>query len=229
MNFSCPTGAFGNGTAGLLCKLMGLPIDRLLIATNENDILHRYFSTGVFEKTAVQATITPAIDIQGPYNIERFIYMLTNGDSKRVKEWMLKFEKEGKVKMDDKVWNAAKEHVISTSIPAKETLSTIEKYYKSSGYILDPHTAVGVRAAERLKSDGTLGNSPVVSMGTAHPSKFNPTIKKAIGLEAPLPPVLQKIVGAPTKVIPFGPDKSQAERKLRSLIEQAFNRPVAKL
>lgn len=139
--FSIPTGAFGNGTAGLLAKLMGLPIfrylvhklqliDRLLVATNENDILYQFFHKGIFERTEVVQTVSPSIDIQVPYNFERFLYYLTDGripiscvhfpgNSAQVKKWMEDFQKTGKLNLDSKLWESARSWMWGSSVGSK--------------------------------------------------------------------------------------------------------------
>jgi len=218
--FSIPTGAFGNGTAGLLAKLMGLPAHRLLIATNENDILYRFFESGDFERTNVVQTVSPSIDIQVPYNFERLMYYLTNGDSEKIKKWMDSFQKENKLIFEKSIWDAAKSHMWSSSVNSQETVETMKKYYEEFHYLLDPHSAVGVKAAQKMKDE--VKNFPVICLATADPCKFALVVRKAIDKDPPLPPSIVELEKKDTKFAEFSSDKAEAEKRLRVMIHESF-------
>lgn len=183
--FSVPTGNFGDIFAGFLAKKMGLPIKKLILATNENDILYRFVNFGEYSKQGVKKTLSPSMDIQIASNFERYLYYLHDQDCHKVRKLMQEFDKNGKLifreKMDDvkKDFNAYK-------VNDKEILQTIKNFYDKYNYIIDPHTACGVKAA-LYEEDET------VCLATAHPAKFTQAIKKALGFEAPLPTNLAKL------------------------------------
>ena len=171
-SFVIPTGNFGNIFAGFLAKQMGFPIDKLIISTNENDILARFFNTGQYSRGAVHFTSSPAMDIQVPSNFERFLYYSMDGDTKRLRAFIGEFMQSGMAVMDD----YQSKDILATSIDDRETFSTINRIYAKNGYIADPHTAVGLAAAEQFKM---IGNK--ICLATAHPSKFPEVVDKAIG------------------------------------------------
>ena len=171
--FVVPTGNFGNIFAGFVAREMGLPIERLVLATNENDILARFFATGRYTRGDVHFTLSPSMDIQVASNFERFI-RLRLGDPKAVREFMGAFAATGTACIDD--GRAICDYVSPVRVDTRETLATIADLYKSDGYIVDPHTAVGIAGARRLGMDGAI------CMATAHPAKFPDAVSKAIGV-----------------------------------------------
>jgi len=192
--FSIPTGALGDGIAAYIACIMGLPVEKLIYATNENDVIAKFVSTGVFSHGKNIPTNSPAIDIQMPYNVERLLYYISNQDSHKVAEWMLTYEKYGNVRIPIDYMQVLKKHVTATSSSQHDTLEVIGRCYKAHRYIIDPHTAVGVRAAELILQcpafglrESKMAVCPVICLATAHYSKFLPTIKQAIGIEPELP------------------------------------------
>ena len=153
---------------------MGLPIDKLLVATNENDILHRAISKGDYKANKVQETISPSMDIQVASNFERLLFDIYNEDSKKVVEIMNNI-KSNKFNLDQSSLKKIQNDFISESLNEKEILDTIKSIYKNSGIIIDPHTAIGAGAVKKHN-----GKNYVV-LATAHPSKFPDAIFKAIG------------------------------------------------
>ena len=170
-NFVIPTGNFGNIFAGFLAKKMGFPIEKLIISTNENDILARFFNTGEYSRGKVHFTASPAMDIQVPSNFERFLYYSMDGDTERLRAFIGKFMQSGTAIMDD----YHSKDILATSIDDRETISTINRIYAENGYIADPHTAVGLAAAEHFKTTGMK-----ICLATAHPAKFPEVVDKAI-------------------------------------------------
>ncbi len=190
--FSVPTGNFGDIFAGYIAKKM-LPegtISKLVLATNANDILSRFVNKGDYSLGEVVPTSSPSMDIQAASNFERYLYYLMDREADLVREAMLKFRVDGKLYLQDYLARIKRDFVAS-AIPEKEVLETIAKYYREHHYILDPHTAVGVRAAE-LHSD--LG-VPMVCLATAHPAKFGATVEQAIGRRPDLPESLAGLAG----------------------------------
>jgi threonine synthase len=165
VSFSVPTGNFGDIFAGYLALQMGLPIDRLICATNENDILSVFFNTGVYRRGAVHHTISPSMDIQVASNFERFLYLRMNRDSARLRAFMESFARNGEGTLADGA--PIDQHIVATAVATDETLATIRDVYQRNNYVIDPHTAVGIAAAKRLATTG-----PMVCLATAHPAKF---------------------------------------------------------
>lgn len=188
VDFSVPTGNFGDIFAGLVAKRL-LPqgcINRLILATNENDILTRFVNQGDYSITGeVVPTSSPSMDIQIASNFERYLYYLRDEKGARVKEDMEGFAKTGTLDLSELKDRVAGDFV-SRSVSEDETIETIAGFYKDQDYLLDPHTAVGVRAALELRD----AERPVVCLATAHPAKFGEAVKKAIGRDPELPPSL---------------------------------------
>jgi threonine synthase len=184
VSFSVPTGNFGDIYAGYLAKKMGLPIRQLIIATNQNDILHRFISSNRYSLSTLQPSLSPSMDIMVSSNFERFLYDLFQGDTERVTRFVTGLGKEAQ-QVTDEEWARAREHFASYAVDDAATIATIQDVYKRTGFLLDPHTATGVKAAEVCNTDS---NIPMITLGTAHPAKFGAAIEQA-GLKVPaLPP-----------------------------------------
>ena len=189
INFSVPTGNFGNVYAGYLSKKMGLPINKLIVATNQNDILHRAISSGSYEAQKVKETISPSMDIQVASNFERLIYDIQNQDAEKTKNIMMDIKNNHKYKIDDESLIRIKDSFLSESLNESETLEVIKKIYENQKIILDPHTAVGYGAIEKLKIQTNC-----VILATAHPCKFPEAILRAIDKNVNLPNNLKNIL-----------------------------------
>ena len=187
VSFSVPTGNFGDVYAGYLAKKMGLPIDKLLVATNENDILHRVISKGDYKANKVQETISPSMDIQVASNFERLLFDIYNNDSKKVLEIMNNI-KNNKFNLDQNSLKKIQNDFISASLDEKEILETIKNLYNNNGIVIDPHTAIGVGAVKKYNKKN------YVVLATAHPCKFPNAILKAIGKKEELPGHLKSIL-----------------------------------
>ena len=187
ISFSVPTGNFGDVFAGYLAKKMGLPIDKLIVATNQNDILHRAISKGEYISKKVEQTISPSMDIQLASNFERLIYYINNSNSEITAEIMKKI-KENAYQIDKINLESIQKDFISESCDEKETLDIIKKYYEINNVILDPHTAVGVGVANKL----SLNDCVVLS--TAHPCKFPDATENAIKKHENLPKELEHVL-----------------------------------
>jgi threonine synthase len=192
VSFSVPTGNFGDIFAGYLALQMGLPIGRLICATNENDILSVFFNTGVYRRGNVHHTISPSMDIQVASNFERFLYLRMNRDSARLRAFMDSFARDGEASLLDGA--PIDEHIVATAVNTDETLATIRDVYRRSEYVVDPHTAVGIAAAKRFAVEG-----PMVCLATAHPAKFPESVDAAIGKALARHPRLDALKGAPTR------------------------------
>ena len=191
VSFAVPTGNFGDVFAGFLARRMGLPIDRLIIATNRNDILTRFVDTGVYAKGEVYHTLSPAMDIQIASNFERYLYYLLDEDAGAVRTLLAEMDQTGRMQVDGERLRRVQADFSARAVTDPETLAQIRETYDASGYILCPHTAVGARAS--------ADQPDAVVLATAHPAKFNEAVREAIGSEAPPPPSLQGLMDKPTR------------------------------
>ncbi len=176
ISFSVPTGNFGDIYAGYVAKKMGLPINKLIVATNKNDILQRVINTGEYKPDKVKATITPSMDIQVASNFERLLYYILDESDSKVGSLMNDLSSKSLFNLEKKEIDKLKKDFEAVKVTDEETVSIINEIYKEHQFIIDPHTATGVGAAKSFKNLGDI-----VVLGTAHPYKFNDTIKKAIG------------------------------------------------
>jgi threonine synthase len=189
INFSVPTGNFGDVYAGYLSKKMGLPINKLIVATNQNDILHRAISLGKYEAEAVSETISPSMDIQIASNFERLIYDLNNFDDGETKKVMNKIKKEGKYIISKENLEKINKDFLSASLNEEEVLNVIREVHEKYTVILDPHSAIGFGALKKVDLDGCN-----VVLATAHPCKFPDAIDRSINIKPKLPNELMYIM-----------------------------------
>ena len=186
IDVSVPTGNFGNVLSGLIAKRMGAPIDRLFLGTNENDILYRFFSSGVYCPGRVQQTTSPSMDIQVASNLERYLFLLTDCDAKAVCSFMTLLERQGEASLPDGLNN--EECIVPQRVDMKQVDQVIRKVWQDRNYIVDPHTAIGVAT---MQSNDSL--KPKVCLATAHPAKFPDVIARAIGIVPPTHPTLESL------------------------------------
>jgi len=184
LSYSVPTGNFGDILAGYYSKRMGLPIDKLVVATNENDILHRFFTTGEYHRKDVVRTLSPSMNICVSSNFERYLYHLLDNDPITLTCWMLTFESTGKLTITGDLLNKACCDYVSARVDTPMALRTIITYYNNFRYMLCPHSAVGVNAIEQLN----MINESVVCLATAHPAKFPDACRMAVA-NPPTPPL----------------------------------------
>lgn len=182
VSFTVPTGNFGDIFAGFIAKQMGLPIDRLVIATNQNDILHRCMAQNDYTKKGVKPSISPSMDIEVSSNFERALFWAHDKDGTAVSALMDELKTTGTFSVSDNAMAALREHYDSGSTDEAATLAKITSALADTGELLCPHSAVGVDVAERH-----LGTVPMVTLATAHPAKFPDAVEKASGIRPPLP------------------------------------------
>jgi threonine synthase len=190
ISFSVPTGNFGDAYAGYVAKRMGLPINRILIATNKNDILNRLLIEKSYLKGQVQKSLSPSMDIQIASNFERLLFEVLNRSSKKLVQLMELLENENGFFLTEEVGQKLNKDFSSGSASDKDTLATINKYYRKKNILLCPHSAIGVKVAEENRNSEEV----MVSLATAHPGKFKETVEKAIGEEIDLPHALAKVL-----------------------------------
>jgi len=185
--FVVPTGNFGNIFAGYGAHLMGLPVKKLVVASNQNDILVRFFEKNEMAMEPVVPTVSPSMDIQVSSNFERLLFDLVDRKSGDVSEAMYSFRKTGKLVVPNFAWKAARELFDANKVDDDITLERMAKFYSEKNILIDPHTAIGVETALQMSSKLSR---PIVSLATAHPAKFPHAAKKAVGQVPPLPPSL---------------------------------------
>ncbi|HJN84072.1 MAG TPA: threonine synthase [Candidatus Pelagibacter bacterium] len=189
INFSVPTGNFGDVYAGYLSKKMGLPINKLIVATNENDILHRAISKGQYEANLVVETLSPSMDIQVASNFERLIYDINEQSADKTNKIMQEINNKKKYLIEKKELIKIKEDFLSETASEEKLLICIKQVYENYKIIIDPHTAVGLSALEKINLNGKN-----VVLSTAHPCKFPEAINKAINVKSQLPAELKYIL-----------------------------------
>ena len=189
VNFSVPTGNFGDVFSGYFAKKMGLPINKLIVATNSNDILHRAITRGDYASNPAIETLSPSMDIQIASNFERLIYDLNQGNSLETKKIMDKFKKEKKYIIPKDHLSKINLNFLSESLNEKELISSIRYTYENFKIVLDPHTAIGYGVLNKLNID-----SNTIILATAHPSKFPEAIEKSLNIKTKLPAKLNYIM-----------------------------------
>ena len=183
VSFTVPTGNFGDIFAGYVAKKMGLPIDRLVIATNDNDILARTLKTGRYEMQGVMATTSPSMDIQISSNFERLLFEAYGRDPSAVRSSMASLKQSGAFEIKPEALKAIKREFRAGRATQEQVAETIRETLEATGYLLDPHTATGVFVAQKNARPG----SPMVTLATAHPAKFPAAVKSACGIDPALP------------------------------------------
>ncbi|HEV7305011.1 threonine synthase [Ensifer sp.] len=207
ISFTVPTGNFGDIFAGYVAKRMGLPIDKLVIATNENDILARTMKTGRYEMRDVKATTAPSMDIQISSNFERLLFEANDRDPGEVRQAMDGLKQSGSFTIREKALKAIRKEFRAGRASEKEVARTIESTLQETGYLLDPHSAVGVFVAAKHEK----ASAPMVTLATAHPAKFPDAVKSASGIDPALPTWLADLMNREERFDILDPDLKTVE------------------
>jgi threonine synthase len=209
VSFTVPTGNFGDIYAGSIARRMGLPIDKLVIATNQNDILHRTFLTGEHRKGGVRPSISPSMDIQVSSNFERALFDAYGRDGRAVSQLMAEL-KSGGFAVSQGAMEAMREIYASGRASEDETSDTIRRTLAATGELLCPHSAVGVKVAEER-----LASVPMITLATAHPAKFPDAVEAATGTRPPLPNRMVDLYDRPERVTEVANDLAAIEDLIR--------------
>ncbi len=185
VSFAVPTGNFGNVLAGWVAWKMGLPVERLVVGTNRNDILFRFFESGSMKLESVEPTISPSMDIQVASNFERLLFDMLGSDADRVTEWMERFRKKRVISVDGQTLDRARTKFAAARLDDDATLDVMRDLHAATGLMVDPHSAIGIEAGRRCRGDS---GTPMISLATAHPAKFPDAVTKATGEHPALPP-----------------------------------------
>ena len=201
INFSVPTGNFGDIYAGYIAKKMGLPINKLIIATNNNDILKRAINSGIYKPLKVEHTVSPSMDIQIASNFERLVFDACSCNSNKTLKLMNDLNERGEFKLEKEELEKIKKSFCSESLSEEETKSVISEVYKNQGMLIDPHTAVAIGVVDKI----TLKGNTII-LATAHPSKFSEVVMKETSIEPELPENLKNILVEKEKYEKFPKD-----------------------
>ena len=215
VSFTVPTGNFGNIYAAHLARSMGLPIERLVLATNANDILARYLTSGAMTMAEVSPSLSPSMDIQVASNFERLLFELKGRNGAAVSQAIAAFRRDGALPPDDQAWHAADKLFIGHRIDDAGTLAEIGATYKRTGMLVDPHTAIGIAAARAHAGGENDHGAPMVTLATAHPAKFADAVERATGIRPKLPPALAAIMEKRERVTVLPNDIAAVARFVR--------------
>lgn len=207
VSFTVPTGNFGDIFAGYIAKRMGLPIDRLVIATNQNDILHRCLTTGRYQMNGVKPSISPSMDIQISSNFERALFNAYGRDGGAVTQLMDEMKATGGFTVSQGALQTLRDLFTTGRVSEEETSATIRAERAASGELLCPHSAIGVKVAA-----DHLGPVPMITLATAHPAKFPDAVEAATGIRPGLPPRMADLFDRPERVTRVANDLSAIEK-----------------
>jgi threonine synthase len=215
VRFVVPTGNFGNVYAGYAARAMGLAVERLVVASNANDILPRFFASGAMETRGVLPTLSPSMDIQISSNAERLLFDLMDRDGPRLAAWMTAFRAEGRAALTADQAARARALFAAARCDDARTLDVIARTHAETGQVVDPHTAVGLAAAADVPGDPAV---PTVVLATAHPAKFPDAVERAVGRRPALPDRLADLYDRPerTEVLPADLATVQAHVRARA-------------
>jgi threonine synthase len=220
VSFTVPTGNFGDIFAGYAAKRMGLGIDTLVIATNVNDILARTLATGRYDVRGVTATSSPSMDIQLSSNFERLLFEAYGRDAPAVRRLMADLAATGAFVIDPEALAAIRTDFAADRADEKEVARTIATTYAETGFLADPHTAVGLAVAGRLAKTGV----PMVTLSTAHPAKFPAAVTAAVGVEPALPPGFDDMLAKPERYVTLANDEQAVEDHIRAVTRATAER-----
>jgi threonine synthase len=222
--FTVPTGNFGDVYAGYVALRLGLPIDRLVIATNVNDILARTIATGSYDLREVVATSSPSMDIQVASNFERLLFEVHDRDGGAVRGLMASLAQSGSFALSARALAGIRAVFSADRADEEETAATIRTTLRETGRVIDPHTAVGVAVAEKETRDQSI---PMIVLGTAHPAKFPDAVEAACGVRPPLPEWLADLAQRPERVTTLPVDQIAVEHHILAVSRAAHEGAAA--
>jgi threonine synthase len=221
VHFSVPTGNFGDVLAGYYARDMGLPVGKLIVATNENDILHRFFTKGEYHREDIAKTISPSMDICVSSNFERYLFHLAGNDHVLLSKWMDEFESTKKLTLTGDLLRKAQSDFDSARADTATTVQTIKDYHTKYGYLMCPHTAVGVSAIHQL----SLVSDTTVCLATAHDGKFPDAVRQAVDPLPTPPPQLAALEHLPTRRVELPNDLGAVQKFVEDCV---FHNPTTK-
>lgn len=213
VSFCVPTGNFGDIFAGYVAKRMGLPIERLVIATNQNDILHRTLQSGDHAKTGVVPSISPSMDIQVSSNYERLVFDLYDREGDAVSQLFETLKDAGSFKLSQGALERMAEEFDSGRVSEEETSAAIKDFFARTGEVLCPHSAIAAKIGDEMQ-----GDVPMISLATAHPAKFPAAVEEACGVHPPLPARMVDLFERDERVTRVAGDLAAIEAVIRERI-----------
>ncbi|HSA90973.1 MAG TPA: threonine synthase [Burkholderiales bacterium] len=216
--FAVPTGNFGDVYAGYVAHKLGLPIAQLIVATNRNDILARFFESGTYRAGAVAPTMSPSMDIQVASNFERLLYDLYEGDGAEVRHLLDQFAAHKRMRVSDEALGRACELFAAARVDEEETAATMAEVRQATGELVDPHTAVGIHAGRARRLDPKV---PLIALATAHPAKFPEAVHKATGVRPGLPDRLANLYERPERCAVLPNDLGAVQRHIEELVMES--------
>ena len=222
--FAVPTGNFGNVFAAYCAKRMGLPIEKLIIGSNANDILTRYFASGQMTMREVEPTLSPSMDIQVSSNFERLIFEYYRRDGAAVAKALRRFRRTGQVNFGMGRWRSMAKLFEGYRVGDNATKSVIGEIYQSTGQLLDPHSAIGVAAARQAELPADVA---VIAMATAHPAKFPAAAEEATGVHPQLPPRLADLFERPERCETLPNDIGRVAQYLDTYLDTYLDQNLA--
>ena len=208
-SFAVPSGNFGNVYSGYAASRMGLPVERLIVGSNANHVLDGFFRAGRLHVGEVVRTLSPSMDIQVPSNLERLMFDMYGRDGGRLSETMARLRAEGTVEAPGA---STPDLFVSRWYDDRSTRRIMSEVYRTTGRIVDPHTAIGIGAAADADVEG-----PIVALATAHPAKFPSAIQQALGRPPQVPDAIRDLAGRPERVVAMSNDLDDLRRLLRSV------------
>jgi threonine synthase len=212
-----PTGNFGNIYAGWSTRRMGLPVGKLCIGSNRNDILTRFFETGEMKLEGVQPSLSPSMDIQVSSNFERYLCEALDRDHDALKKLMEDFRTKGSFKVSKDLHEKMRADFSAVRCDDAQTLAVMKDCFRETGIIIDPHTAVGLHAAKAAMRDDPA--TPMVVLACAHPAKFPDAVQKAIGAPAPVPSRLAAVMSKAEHLMALPNDYAKLTHYVRSNVK----------
>ena len=213
--FAVPTGNFGNVLAAWAARRMGLPISKLIIGSNRNDILTRFLAANDMTAKGVEPSLSPSMDIQVSSNFERLLFELVDRDPAVTAQLMQDFRKTGHMPVPNAAWKKATSLFQGLALSDAETSAAIRKIHDTTGYLADPHTAIGIAAADAAKLPTP---APVIAMATAHPAKFPDAVEAATGIRPSLPPHLAHLMTSEERLTRAPNDLASVESLIRAFV-----------
>jgi threonine synthase len=213
--FSVPTGNFGNVLAAWAARRMGLPVARLIVGSNRNDILARFLESNDMSMAPVEPSLSPSMDIQVSSNFERLLFELLERNGNPTREKMLEFRRSGQMKLEDPIWHRARGLFHGFRLDDAGTVAEIRRLHARTGYLADPHTAIGIAAAQAMPCAGGV---PIVAMATAHPAKFPDAMQQATGHRPALPPRMADLFDREEQFTVLPNDLASVEAAVRALV-----------
>ncbi|MGH7057271.1 MAG: threonine synthase, partial [Acetobacteraceae bacterium] len=216
--FSVPSGNFGNVFAAWAAARMGLPVARLVVATNRNDILARFLGTNDMSVRPVEPSLAPAMDIQVSSNFERLLFEALDRDAGATAAGMRKFRASGRLPVPDAAWRSLGRLFRGFALDDGATEREMARTWRASRYLADPHSAIGIAAARALPAGQGI---PTIAVATAHPAKFAATVAKATGVSPPLPEGLARLYHLPERCTAAPNDLGAVEALVRTVAERS--------